>query len=162
MFSANAMMQVVKRRARFFEDQAELRLDPTELNVAAALGEAVKTGPCRRTWDWSYGDRSRSCEDHGRHWCWRSLSLLASTFAQSSRQCDQVHRERRSGRPGDADAESSQTVRLYFRSRIPESAFLGEKLNVIFDAFSQADGSWTRVSMAVLGLGLTICLAAGS
>ena len=154
MFSANAMMQVVNDVLDFSKIEAKkLRLDPISFNLAGCVSEAVKTLAveahqkglelaCHLSAnipETLVGDPYRLRQI--------LLNLLGNAikFTEKGEVVVVV----------DADVESSRNVRLYFQVRDTGIGIPKEKLELIFDAFSQADGSWTR-KYGGTGLGLTV------
>jgi signal transduction histidine kinase/DNA-binding response OmpR family regulator len=154
MFSANAMMQVVNDVLDFSKIEAKkLKLDRIDFNVADCVGEAVKTLALEAHQkglelvcdlsanipDKVFGDPYRLRQV--------LLNLLGNAikFTEKGEVVVRV----------DADMESSRTVRLHFEVRDTGIGIRRDKLDVIFEAFSQADGSWTR-KYGGTGLGLSI------
>ena len=156
MFSAGAMMTVINDILDLAKIEAKkLRLDPINFEVADCLGEAVKTlaaeahqkglelscglGP--RVPEMVVGDRFRL----------RQILLnLLSNAIKFTEKGEVVVRV-------EAYERGSETVRLHFQVTDTGIGIPKDKLRVIFEAFSQADGSWTR-KYGGTGLGLTISL----
>ena len=154
MFSANAMMTVINDILDFSKIEAKkLKLDPVEFDVAECVGEAVKTLAAEahqkglelvcalrpdipRT---VVGDPYRLRQ---------VLLNLLSNAIKFSEKGEVVLRVK-------AEVQSSQSVRLHFQVRDTGIGIPRDKLSLIFEAFSQADGSWTR-KYGGTGLGLTI------
>ena len=154
MFSANAMMTVVNDVLDFSKIEAKkLKLDPIDFNVADCVSEAVKTLAVEAHQkglellcdvganipETVVGDPYRLRQV--------LLNLLGNAIKFTERG-EVVVRV-------DADVESSQTVRLHFQVKDTGIGIPKDKLELIFEAFSQADGSWTR-KYGGTGLGLTI------
>ena len=155
MFSANAMMQVVNDVLDFSKIEAKkLRLDPIGFNVAACVSEAVKTLAAeahQKKLEFACNLSANIPETLvGDPYRLRQILLNlignAIKFTEKGEVVVLV----------DADVESSRNVRLYFQVRDTGIGIPKDKLELIFDAFSQADGSWTR-KYGGTGLGLTIC-----
>jgi signal transduction histidine kinase/CheY-like chemotaxis protein len=155
MFSANAMMRVVNDVLDFSKIEAKkLKLDPISFDVADCVSEAVKTLAVEAhqkglelACDLSANIPETVVGDPYRL---RQilLNLLGNAikFTETGEVVVLV----------DADVESSQNVRLHFQVKDTGIGIPRDKLELIFDAFSQADGSWTR-KYGGTGLGLTIC-----
>jgi signal transduction histidine kinase/DNA-binding response OmpR family regulator len=154
MFSAGAMMTVINDILDLSKIEAKkLRLDPTNFNVAECVGEAVKTLAaeahqkglelsCRlrpNVPEMVVGDRFRLRQI--------LLNLLSNAIKFTEKGEVIVHVE--------TDVSSSETVKLHFQVKDSGIGIPKDKLGVIFEAFSQADGSWTR-KYGGTGLGLTI------
>ncbi len=154
MFSARAMMEVVNDVLDFAKIEAKkLKLDPVSFNVAECVSEAVKTlaPEAHRKGleltcalvpdipDMLVGDPHRLRQV--------LLNLLGNAikFTENGEVAVRVQ----------ADIESTQAVRLHFQVKDTGIGIAREKLGLIFEAFSQADGSWTR-KYGGTGLGLTI------
>jgi two-component system, sensor histidine kinase and response regulator len=154
MFSANAMMTVVNDVLDFSKIEAKkLKLDPIDFNVSDCVSEAVKTLAVEAHQkglellcdvganipETVIGDPYRLRQI--------LLNLLGNAIKFTERG-EVVVRV-------DADVESRQTVRLHFQVKDTGIGIPKDKLELIFEAFSQADGSWTR-KYGGTGLGLTI------
>jgi two-component system sensor histidine kinase/response regulator len=156
MFSASAMMTVINDILDLAKIEAKkLRLDPVNFNVAECVGEAVETlaaeahhkglelscGVSPNVPEMVVGDRYRL----------RQILLnLLSNAIKFTEKGEVVVRV-------EADLSTSETVRLHFQVRDTGIGIPKDKLKIIFEAFSQADGSWTR-KYGGTGLGLTISL----
>jgi signal transduction histidine kinase/DNA-binding response OmpR family regulator len=154
MFSASAMMSVINDVLDFAKIEArKLRLDAANFEVAECVGEAVKTLAaeahqkglelsCRLAADLPetvVGDSYRL----------RQILLnLVSNAIKFTEKGEVIVRVR-------AEPRTSETVRLHFEVKDTGIGVPKEKLALIFEAFSQADGSWTR-KYGGTGLGLTI------
>jgi two-component system sensor histidine kinase/response regulator len=155
MFSASAMMTVINDILDLAKIEAKkLRLDPIEFNLAECVGEAIKTlatqahqkglelscglGP--RVPETVVGDRFRLRQI--------LLNLLSNAikFTEKGEVVLLV----------EEDMRASETVRLHFQVKDTGIGIPKDKLDIIFEPFSQADGSWTR-KYGGTGLGLTIC-----
>jgi signal transduction histidine kinase/DNA-binding response OmpR family regulator len=154
MFSAGAMMTVINDILDLAKIEAKkLRLDPTSFNVAECVGEAVKTLAaeahqkglelsCRlrpNVPEMVVGDRFRLRQI--------LLNLLSNAIKFTEKGEVIVHVE--------TDVRSIEAVKLHFQVKDTGIGIPKDKLAVIFEAFSQADGSWTR-KYGGTGLGLTI------
>jgi len=156
MFSAGAMMTVINDILDLAKIEAKkLRLDFLNFNVAECVGEAVKTlaaeahqkglelscglGP--DVPEMVVGDRFRLHQI--------LLNLLSNAIKFTEKGEVVVHL--------DVEMRTSETVRLHFQVKDTGIGIPKDKLKVIFEAFSQADGSWTR-KYGGTGLGLTISL----
>jgi two-component system, sensor histidine kinase and response regulator len=154
MFSASAMMTVINDILDFAKIEArKLRLDPISFNVAECVGEAVRTlaaeahqkglelscGLCSNVPEMVVGDRHRL----------RQILLnLLSNAIKFTEKGEVVVRV-------EADAQTGQTVVLHFQVKDTGIGIPKSKVGVIFEPFSQADGTWTR-KYGGTGLGLTI------
>lgn len=154
MFSANAMMAVVNDILDFAKIEAKkLKLDPISFNVAECVAESVKTLAVeahKKGLELSCALPSNIPEMVvGDPYRLRQilLNLLSNAikFTEKGEVAVRV----------DAEVESSQTVRLHFQVKDTGIGIPKEKQRLIFEAFSQADGSWTR-KYGGSGLGLTI------
>ena len=154
MFSASAMMSVVNDVLDFAKIEAKkLKLDPVSFDVAECVSEAVKTLAaeahqkgleltCALAPDLPgavVGDPHRLRQV--------LLNLLGNAikFTEAGEVAVRVN----------ADIDSTQAVRLHFQVKDTGIGIPREKLGLIFEAFSQVDGSWTR-KYGGTGLGLTI------
>jgi two-component system sensor histidine kinase/response regulator len=156
MFSASAMMTVINDILDLAKIEAKkLRLDPVNFNVAECVGEAVESlaaeahqkglelscGLSPNVPEMVVGDRFRL----------RQILLnLLSNAIKFTEKGEVVVRV-------EVDQRTSETVRLHFQVRDTGIGIPKDKLRIIFEAFSQADGSWTR-KYGGTGLGLTISL----
>lgn len=154
MFSANAMMTVVNDVLDFAKiDAHKLKLDPIEFHLSECVGEAIKSLAAEarqkglellcsvspRVPETVIGDPYRLRQI--------LLNLLGNAIKFTDRGEVAVS--------VDAEAESSNTVRLHFAVIDTGIGIPAEKLGLIFQAFTQADGSWTR-KYGGTGLGLAI------
>jgi two-component system, sensor histidine kinase and response regulator len=154
MFSANAMMRVVNDVLDFSKMEAKkLKLDPISFNVADCVSEAVKTLAVEAhqkglelAFDLSANIPEKVVGDPYRL---RQvlLNLLGNAIKFTERGEVLVR--------VDTEVESSRSVRLHFQVKDTGIGIPRDKLELIFEAFSQADGSWTR-KFGGTGLGLTI------
>jgi two-component system sensor histidine kinase/response regulator len=154
MFSASAMMTVINDVLDFARIEArKLRLDPVRFDIAECMGEAVKTiaveahqkglelscAICSNIQETMIGDPHRL----------RQILLnLLSNAIKFTKQGEVVVRVELEELTGD-------TVTLHFQVKDTGIGVPEDKLGVIFEPFSQADGSWTR-KYGGTGLGLTI------
>jgi two-component system, sensor histidine kinase and response regulator len=154
MFSAGAMMTVINDILDFAKIEAKkLKLDPTNFNVVECVGEALRTlaveahqkglelscAVSSNVPDVVVGDRHRL----------RQILLnLLSNAIKFTEKGEVVVRV-------EADVHANQTVALHFQVKDTGIGIPKDKLKLIFEAFSQADGSWTR-KYGGTGLGLTI------
>ena len=155
MFSANAMMRVVNDVLDFSKIEAKkLKLDPISFNITDCVSEAVKT---------------LAVEAHQKGLelaCDLSANIPETIIGDPYRLrqillnlIDNAIKFTEKGEVvvvGNAEVESNQSVRLYFQVKDTGIGIPKDKLELIFEAFSQADGSWTR-KYGGTGLGLTIC-----
>ena len=154
MFSAGAMMTVINDILDLAKIEAKkLRLDPINFNVAECVGEAVKTlaaeahqkgielscGLRPNVPEMVVGDRFRLRQI--------LLNLVSNAIKFTEKGEVVVHVE--------VETRAGESVRLHFQVKDTGIGIPKEKLSMIFDAFSQADGSWTR-KYGGTGLGLTI------
>jgi two-component system sensor histidine kinase/response regulator len=154
MFSASAMMTVINDILDFAKIEAsKLTLESMEFDVAECAGEAIKTVAAEAhqkglelSCDFSsavppmvLGDRYRLRQI--------LLNLLGNAvkFTEAGEVILRVR----------ADEEIGETVSLHFQVADTGIGIPEDKLGVIFEAFAQADGSWTR-KYGGTGLGLTI------
>ena len=156
MFSAGAMMAVINDILDLAKIEAKkLRLDPVNFNLAECVGEAAQTLAAEahqkrlellcvlspNVPEMVVGDRYRLRQ---------VLLNLLSNAIKFTEKGEVVLRV-------DMDQRTSETVSLHFQVKDTGIGIPKDKLKVIFEAFSQADGSWTR-KYGGTGLGLTISL----
>lgn len=154
MFSANAMMTVVNDVLDFARIEAKkLKLDPVSFNVAECVSEAVKTLAAEA----HHKGLELTCalapnlpetvvgDPHRLRQILLNLLGNAIKFTEKGEVAVRVQ----------ADIESTCAVRLHFQVKDTGIGIPREKLGLIFEAFSQADGSWTR-KYGGTGLGLTL------
>lgn len=154
MFSASAMMTVVNDVLDFAKIEArKLNLDSVSFNVAECVSEAVKTLAVEAhqkglelTCTLAPSIPDRVVGDP--HRLRQILLNLLGNAIKFTEQGEVVVRLQ-------ADMESTRAVRLHFQVNDTGIGIPREKLGLIFEAFSQADGSWTR-KYGGTGLGLTI------
>lgn len=154
MFSANAMMTVVNDVLDFAKIEAhKLQLDPISFHLTECVNEAAKTlaadaqqkglellcSVSPRVPEMVIGDPYRLRQI--------LLNLLGNAIKFTEKGEVVLL--------ADAEVESSQSVRLHFQVKDTGIGIAEEKLALIFEAFTQADGSWTR-KYGGTGLGLTI------
>lgn len=154
MFSANAMMTVVNDVLDFAKIEAnKLMLDPISFDLTACVSEAVKTLAA----DAHHKGLELSCSVSpnvpetviGDPYRLRQILLnLLGNAIKFTQQGEVVVRV-------VAEVESTRSVRLHFQVQDTGIGIPREKLELIFEAFTQADGSWTR-KYGGTGLGLTI------
>jgi two-component system, sensor histidine kinase and response regulator len=154
MFSASAMMTVVNDVLDFARIEAKkLKLDPIQFNVAECVGEAVKTLAAeahKKGLELSCGLRSDIPE-----------TVIGDPFRLRQILLNLLSNAIKFTEKGEvlllvgADGQSSGTSRLHFQVKDTGIGIPKDKLGLIFEAFSQADGSWTRKHGGT-GLGLTI------
>jgi signal transduction histidine kinase/CheY-like chemotaxis protein len=154
MFSASAMMTVVNDVLDFAKIEAQkLKLEPVGFNVAECVSEAVKTLAAEAhhkglelTCALAHEIPSAVIGDpHRLRQILLNLLGNAIKFTEKGEVAVRVQGE----------IESTQAIRLHFQIRDTGIGIAREKLGLIFEAFSQADGSWTR-KYGGTGLGLTI------
>jgi signal transduction histidine kinase/CheY-like chemotaxis protein len=154
MVSASAMMTVINDILDFAKIEArKLVLDPAVFNVAECLGEAVKTLAAEA----HKKGLELLCSIHpgvpetvvgDRHRLRQILLNLLSNAIKFTEQGEIVVAVAADGHDGDA-------IILHFHVKDTGIGIPADKLGLIFEAFSQADGSWTR-RYGGTGLGLTI------
>jgi two-component system sensor histidine kinase/response regulator len=147
-------MRVVNDVLDFSKIEAKkLRLDPISFNVADCVSEAVKTLAVEA----HQKGLELACDLGanipqtlvGDPYRLRQVLLnLLGNAIKFTEKGEVVVRV-------DAEAESSQAVRLHFGVKDTGIGIPKDRLELIFEAFSQADGSWTR-KYGGTGLGLTI------
>jgi signal transduction histidine kinase/CheY-like chemotaxis protein len=154
MFSANAMMRVVNDVLDFSKIEAKkLKLDPISFNVADCVSEAVKTlaAEAHQKGLELLCDLGTNIPETVVGDPYRVRQILLNLLGNAIKFTEKGEVVVRV----DVDVESSQTVRLHFQVKDTGIGIPKDKLELIFEAFSQADGSWTR-KYGGTGLGLTI------
>jgi signal transduction histidine kinase/DNA-binding response OmpR family regulator len=154
MFSADAMMTVINDILDFAKIEAKkLTLDSTNFNIEECVGEALKTlavdahkkglelscAFCSNVPRMVIGDHHRLRQI--------LLNLLSNAikFTEKGQVIVRI----------EADVQTSHTVSLHFQVTDTGIGIPKDKLDLIFEAFSQVDGSWTR-KYGGTGLGLAI------
>jgi signal transduction histidine kinase/DNA-binding response OmpR family regulator len=154
MSSAGAMMAVINDVLDFARIEAKkLKLDPMNFNVAECVGEALRTLAVeahQKGLELSCDLRANVPEIVvGDGYRLRQILLnLLSNAIKFTEEGEVVVRV-------EAEAQDDQAVTLHFQVKDTGIGIPGDKLNLIFEPFSQADGSWTR-KYGGTGLGLTI------
>ncbi len=154
MFSAGAMMTVINDILDFAKIEAKkLKLDPAEFNLPECVGEALKTLAVEAhqkglELSCAVGSNVPETVVGDRHRLRQILQKLLSNAIKFTEKGEVVIRF-------EADVTADQTVELHFQVKDTGIGIAKDKLKVIFEAFSQADGSWTR-KYGGTGLGLTI------
>lgn len=154
MFSAKAMMTVINDILDFSRIEAKkLKLEPVKFDISVCVSETVKTLAAeayRKGLELSCSLNPNIPERVvGDPYRLRQilLNLLSNAikFTEAGEVAVRV----------DVEVQSSQSVRLHFQVKDTGIGIPKDKLGLIFEAFSQADGSWTR-KYGGTGLGLTI------
>jgi signal transduction histidine kinase/DNA-binding response OmpR family regulator len=154
MFSADALMMVINDVLDFAKIEAKkMELDPIDFSVAECMREAAKTLAVEA----HQKGLELSCSLQpgiprvlvGDPYRLRQILLnLLSNAIKFTETGEIVVR-------AEVEVHSAKTVKLHFKVRDTGIGIPKEKLDLIFEAFSQADGSWTR-KYGGTGLGLTI------
>jgi two-component system, sensor histidine kinase and response regulator len=154
MLSASAMMAVINDILDFAKIEAKkLRLDHAAFNIAECVGEAAKTLAVeahQKGLELACGLNSNVPEiaNGDRHRLRQVLLNLLGNAIKFTEKGEVVVRV-------EAEKSTDQSVRLHFQVRDTGIGIPKDKVGMIFEAFSQADGSWTR-KYGGTGLGLTI------
>jgi signal transduction histidine kinase/DNA-binding response OmpR family regulator len=154
MLSASAMMAVINDILDFAKIEAKkLRLDHAAFNIAECVGEAAKTLAVeahQKGLELACGLSSNVPEvaDGDRHRLRQVLLNLLGNAIKFTEKGEVVVRV-------EAEKRTDQNVLLHFQVKDTGIGIPKDKLGMIFEAFSQADGSWTR-KYGGTGLGLTI------
>jgi CheY-like chemotaxis protein/anti-sigma regulatory factor (Ser/Thr protein kinase) len=154
MFSAGAMMTVINDILDFAKIEAKkLKLDLAEFNVPECVGEALKTLAVEAhqkglEFSCAFGSNVPETVVGDRHRLRQILLNLLSNAIKFTEKGEVVIRV-------EAGVTADQTVELHFQVKDTGIGIARDKLKLIFEAFSQADGSWTR-KYGGTGLGLTI------
>ena len=154
MYSASAMMTVLNDILDYAKIEAKkLKLDLASFNVEECIGEAVKTLAVEA----HPKGLELSCSLHadvpeqvvGDRYRLRQILLnLLSNAIKFTEKGEIVVRVA-------VEERTSQKVQLHFQVEDTGIGIPEDKLGLIFEAFSQADGSWTR-RYGGTGLGLSI------
>jgi two-component system sensor histidine kinase/response regulator len=154
MSSAGAMMNVINDILDFAKIEAKkLRLDPMNFNLAECVSEALKTLAVeahRKGLELSCALFSNVPEMvlGDRHRLRQILLNLLSNAIKFTEKGEVVLRV-------EADLRATRNIILHFQVQDTGIGIPKDKLELIFEAFAQADGSWTR-KYGGTGLGLTI------
>lgn len=154
MFSANALMTILNDVLDFAKIEAKkLKLDPVDFNLPECIAETVKTLAVeahQKGLELSCSLQSNLPEvvvgDP-----YRLRQILLNLLSNAIKFTEKGEIVVRAG----ADMLPNQAVKLHFQVQDTGIGIPQEKLALIFEAFSQADGSWTR-KYGGTGLGLTI------
>ena len=143
-FSADSLLTVINDILDFSKIEAgKLELDPVPFNLRDHVEETCACSRCKpmkRVWSWS-AMSSRDVPEYVVGDVTRLRQILVNLLGNA----DQVHRAGRSGAGCESGvAENTESSCLHFAVRDTGIGIPREKQQLIFEAFTQADGSTTR------------------